>query len=105
MLFVVFRDRFFAVHHSHSCRTSSLWDQSHHRCVVCKLNGGVAGVGGSAVSGVERAEQWAQHTVLWGAHVQCLSGGEVGAQFDCLGSVCEEVCNPGAGAWGSQTVC
>ena len=57
-------------------------------------------MGGSADCGVEGVEQWGQHTPLWGAHAQCPGVGEVVSQFDCLGSVSEEVLYPGAGEWG-----
>ena len=56
-------------------------------------------VGGVEV--VEVVEEGAQHTPLWGACVECLGGGEVGAKFDCLGPVSEEVLYPAADEWGS----
>ena len=54
---------------------------------MCKFNEGVAGLGGSAVSGVEGVEQQAPLTPLWGACAQCPGGGEVRAEFDCLRTV------------------
>ena len=66
--------------------------------VIPPPNDGVAGVGGFAVSGVESVEQYAP---LW-EHM--LSGGEVGAEFDCLGLVGEEALHPGAGVLGESRV-
>lgn len=59
------------------------------------MNDGVAGEGGSAVRGLERGDQLAQHTPLWGTHAHCPGIGEVGVKFDCLRFVHEEFLNPG----------
>lgn len=45
--------------------------------------------------GVERIQEGAQHTALWGAGAQCASGGEMGAESYSLGPVCEEILYPG----------
>ena len=70
-------------------------DQSDHCSVVSKLDDEVVFVGRSAVVGVEAVEEGAQHTALWGANAQHAGGGEVGAKSHSLGSVGQEVLNPG----------
>ena len=107
LVFVVFRDRLFAEHHTDSFRNLFPVGRlicPHHHLVVCKLNDGVTGVGGSTACGVESVKHCAQHTPLWGARAQCPGAVEVVSQFDCLGLVCEEVLNPRAGEWGESQI-
>lgn len=51
-------------------------------------------MGRTAVVGVERIQEGAQHTALWGAGVQCGSGGEMRAESYSLGTVCKKVLYP-----------
>uniref|UniRef100_A0A3Q3F8Y3 Endosomal/lysosomal proton channel TMEM175 n=1 Tax=Labrus bergylta TaxID=56723 RepID=A0A3Q3F8Y3_9LABR len=50
-------------------------DEANHRCIVCKLDDGVGSMYRSAVVGEEGVEEWAQHTALWYACVECDGGG------------------------------
>ena len=46
-------------------------DETHHGCVICKLDEEVGAVGGCAVVGQQGEEQGAEHTSLGGTCTQC----------------------------------
>ncbi len=50
-------------------------DEANHRGVICTLDDGVGSTHRPAVMGVEGVEEWAQHTALWNAGVECDGGG------------------------------
>ena len=52
-------------------------------------------MGRTAVVGVEKVQEEVQHTFLWGAGAQHVSGGEVGAKTHSLEPVGEKVLYPG----------
>ncbi len=50
-------------------------DEANYCGVICKLDDGVGSMHRPAVMGVEGVEEWAQHTALWYAGVECDGGG------------------------------
>lgn len=50
-------------------------DEANHRCIIHKLDDGVRSMYRSAVVGEEGVEEWAKHTALWYACVECDGGG------------------------------
>ncbi len=58
-------------------------DEANHRGVICKIDDGVGSMHRPAVMGVEGVEEWAQHTALWHADVECDGGGAGMAFLTC----------------------
>ena len=69
-------------------------DETHHSCVVRKLDDGVGVVQWHAVVSQQGEEEGAQHTSLGGPRVQGDSAGCAAADPHCLWSLCQEVQQP-----------
>ncbi len=76
------------------CGLIIVGNEAQNHSIISKFNNGSGAVRGHAVVGVERLEQGAQDTALWGSYVQGDGVGGALADFHHLWSGGEEVLNP-----------
>ncbi len=76
------------------CGLIIVGNEAQNHSIIRKFNNRSGAVRGHAVEGVERVEQGAQDTALWGSYIQGdRVGGEL-ANFQHLRSAGEEILNP-----------
>lgn len=55
--------------------------------------------------GLERVQNWAQYKSLMGASAEGVGGGNMGTEFNSLGTVGQEVPDPSVSEWGEAQIC